>query len=79
MKSISVWVGVACRLLAMAGRIGSTRPMPMKAMTDAKATAQTAVGCFRMLAGLSWDMRWVTAPIGDEGRMGMNGGGRVRR
>ncbi len=51
MKSISVWVGVALRLAAIAGRIGSTRPIPMNAMTDANATAQTAVGCLRMLSG----------------------------
>ena len=43
-NSSSTWLGEASRSLAMAGRIGSTRPMPMKATTQAKATAQTALG-----------------------------------
>ena len=33
---------------AIAGRIGSTRPMPMNATTQAKAIAQTAGDCLRM-------------------------------
>ena len=33
---------------AISLRIGSTRPMPMKAITQAKATAQTARGCWRI-------------------------------
>src|SRR4051812_38221404 len=41
-KRSETWLGVARRSLAMAGRMGSTRPMPMKATTQAKATAQTA-------------------------------------
>ncbi len=32
----------------MAGRIGSTSPMPMNAITHENATAQTAFGCFRI-------------------------------
>src|SRR5919206_4989988 len=43
-KSSETWLGVACRSCAMAGRIGSTRPMPMNATTQANATAQTALG-----------------------------------
>lgn len=43
-KSRETWPGVASRPLAMEGRIGSTRPMPMKATTDAPAVAQTAFG-----------------------------------
>src|SRR5215469_577819 len=34
----------------MAGRIGSTRPIPMKETTHAKATAKTAFGCRKGLA-----------------------------
>ena len=46
MNSSIVCAGVAPRSALIAGRIGSTRPMPMKAITQAKATAQTAFGCF---------------------------------
>ncbi len=49
MKSSSVCAAVACRDDAIAGRIGSTSPMPMKATTQAKAMAQTAEDCLRML------------------------------
>ena len=45
MNNSMVWAGVAPRSALMAGRIGSTRPMPMNAITQAKATAQTAFGC----------------------------------
>ncbi|MEV6840895.1 hypothetical protein AB0N17_41560 [Streptomyces sp. NPDC051133] len=34
-KSRDTWPAVACRHCAMDGRIGSTRPMPMKATTEA--------------------------------------------
>ena len=44
MNSSSTWLGLACSLLASEGRIGSTRPMPMNEITQAKATAQTARG-----------------------------------
>src|SRR5699024_8337472 len=40
--------GVGSSSAEMAGRIGSTRPMPMNAMTAAKATAHTARGWCRM-------------------------------
>src|SRR6478735_2654250 len=50
-KSRDTWLGVASRPLAMDGRIGSTRPMPMNATTDAPAVAQTAFGWRRMLTG----------------------------
>jgi len=33
------WLGVALSCFDSAGRIGSTRPMPMKLTTQAKATA----------------------------------------
>jgi hypothetical protein len=36
--------GEACSCSPMGLRMGSTRPMPMKAMTQAKETAQTALG-----------------------------------
>ena len=42
----------------MSLRIGSTRPMPMKAITHAKATAHTARGCEKNepdRTGASWD------------------------
>ncbi len=45
MNSSSTWLGVACSFVRSEARIGSTRPMPMKQMTQAKATAQTAFGC----------------------------------
>src|SRR5271155_3598929 len=38
----------------MAGRIGSTRPMPMKDTTQANATAKTAFGCRNGLATEPW-------------------------
>jgi hypothetical protein len=44
-KSNSTWLGVACNFTRSAGRIGATSPMPMKEITQAKATAQTALGC----------------------------------
>ena len=44
MNISETWLGVAFSLTAMSFRIGSTRPMPMKAMTQAKATAHTARG-----------------------------------
>ncbi|GAA2660078.1 hypothetical protein GCM10009864_28900 [Streptomyces lunalinharesii] len=44
MKSRETWLFEAFRPLAMDGRIGSTRPMPMKATTEAPAVAQTAIG-----------------------------------
>ena len=37
-------LSMASRSCARTGRIGSTRPMPMNAITHAKATAQTAFG-----------------------------------
>src|SRR3954453_9160651 len=43
------WLGVAFSCWERAGRIGSTRPMPMKLTTQAKATAKTAFGCRNML------------------------------
>ena len=56
MNSSMVWAAVAPRSALMAGRIGSTRPMPMKAMTQAKATAHTALGCLsRDGDELEWD------------------------
>ena len=39
------------------GRIGSTRPMPMNEMTQANATAQTALGCWNGLGGAPWRLR----------------------
>ena len=44
MNSNETWAGVAESCSASAGRIGSTSPMPMNEMTQAKATAQTAFG-----------------------------------
>ena len=44
MNISETWLGVAFSLTAMSFRIGSTRPMPMNAMTQAKATAHTARG-----------------------------------
>jgi len=43
-------LGEACSWLEMAGRIGSTRPMPMNDTTHASATAKTAFGCRNGLA-----------------------------
>jgi hypothetical protein len=51
------WLGVAFSLTAMSFRMGSTRPMPMNAMTQAKATAHTARGWEKKDAdatGVSW-------------------------
>ena len=50
-NSRETWLAVASRPWAMDGRIGSTRPMPMKATTDAPAVAHTAFGWRRMLVG----------------------------
>jgi hypothetical protein len=47
-KRRETWLGVACRPLAMDGRIGSTSPMPMNATTDAPAVAHTDLGWRRM-------------------------------
>src|SRR6201994_3067352 len=48
-------LGEACSWLEMAGRIGSTRPMPMNEMTQANATAKTALGWWNGLAAeLAW-------------------------
>ena len=49
MNSRLTWLGVACSCTDSAGRIGSTRPMPMKLTTQAKATAKTAFGWWNML------------------------------
>ncbi len=46
------WLGEAFSWCEMAGRIGSTRPMPMKDTTQAKATAKTAFGCRKGLAAV---------------------------
>jgi hypothetical protein len=43
-------LGEACSSCEMAGRIGSTRPMPMNDTTQANATAKTAFGCRNGLA-----------------------------
>ncbi len=50
MNSSSTWLVEACSFVLSAGRIGSTRPMPMNEMTQANATAQTAFGCLNGLA-----------------------------
>ncbi|GAA1314417.1 hypothetical protein GCM10020360_20160 [Nonlabens tegetincola] len=47
MNSSMVSLGVAPRSALMRGKIGSTRPMPMNEIAQAKAIAQTAVGCRR--------------------------------
>ena len=44
MNISDTWLGVASSWTAMLLRIGSTRPMPMKAITQANATAHTARG-----------------------------------
>ena len=44
MNISETWLGVASSWTAMLLRIGSTRPMPMKAITQANATAHTARG-----------------------------------
>ncbi|WP_435878184.1 hypothetical protein, partial [Streptosporangium canum] len=56
MNSRETWLGPACSPWAMEGRIGSTRPMPMKATTAANAVAQTDIGWRRMLPPLCADM-----------------------
>jgi hypothetical protein len=43
-------LGDALSWCEMAGRIGSTRPMPMNDTTQANATANTAFGCRKGLA-----------------------------
>ena len=53
MNSSSTWLADACTPLAMIGRIGSTRPMPMNATMHANSTAQIAFGCLlRPMLGL---------------------------
>src|ERR1700733_5673906 len=49
-----VSLGEACSWFEIAGRMGSTRPMPMNDTTQAKATANTALGCLNGLAALPW-------------------------
>ena len=49
-NSSVVSLGEACSWFEIAGRIGSTRPMPMKDTTQANATANTAFGCLNGLA-----------------------------
>lgn len=44
MNNSEICSGVACSRLAIVGKIGSTRPMPMNEMTHAKATAHTDLG-----------------------------------
>ena len=44
MNSSVTWLGVAFSWVRKDGRIGSTRPMPMNEITQAKATAYTAFG-----------------------------------
>ena len=44
MNSSSMVLGLAFSLSCNEGRIGSTSPMPMNEMTQAKATARTALG-----------------------------------
>lgn len=50
MKSSIVCPELAPSSWLIAGRIGSTSPIPMKEMAQAKAIAQTAVGCRRIEA-----------------------------
>src|SRR5580693_8948879 len=49
-----VSLGEACSWFEIAGKIGSTRPMPMKDTTQANATAKTALGCLNGLAAEPW-------------------------
>src|SRR6185437_180783 len=49
-----VSLGEACNWFEIAGRIGSTRPMPMKDTTQANATAKTALGCLKGLTAEPW-------------------------
>ena len=51
MNSRVTWLGVARSWVESAGRIGSTSPMPMNEITQAKATAHTARGWRKGLAG----------------------------
>src|SRR6201996_5013099 len=53
-NSSVVSLGEACSWFEIAGKIGSTRPMPMKDTTQANATAKTAFGCLNGLAGCPW-------------------------
>ena len=48
-NSSVVSLGEACSWFEIAGKIGSTRPMPMKDTTQANATANTALGCLNGL------------------------------
>jgi hypothetical protein len=45
LNSMVTWLGVASRPAAIDLRMGSTRPIPMKAITAANAVTQTARGC----------------------------------
>ena len=56
MNSSVTSLGEACSSWEMAGRIGSTRPMPMNDTTHASATAKTAFGCRN---GLTTEPAWV--------------------
>jgi hypothetical protein len=49
-----VSLGEACNWFEIAGKIGSTRPMPIKDTTQANATAKTALGCLNGLAAEPW-------------------------
>ena len=53
MNSSVTWLGEACSSCEMAGRIGSTRPMPMNETTHANATAKTAFGWRNGLAAVA--------------------------
>ena len=55
MNSSVTSLGEACSSCEMAGRIGSTRPMPMNDTTQANATAKTAFGCRN---GLATEVAW---------------------
>ena len=50
MNSSVTSLGDAFSWCEIAGRIGSTRPIPMKETTQAKATAKTAFGCLKGFA-----------------------------
>ena len=50
MNSSVTSLGEAFSWCEIAGRIGSTRPIPMKETTQAKATAKTAFGCLKGFA-----------------------------
>ena len=50
MNSSVTSLGEACSSFEIAGRIGSTRPIPMNDTTQANATANTAFGCLNGLA-----------------------------